>query len=117
MPRRRASVFLKEFVVLFGFLNGVWVAVGVNPGATLLATLEGFLVALVGASGPLPFAFALLPAVLTGGALLLVLRRGGWVGLVAVLVAFLGGVQLVSSPTASLVLLAAALGLGYVATR
>lgn len=116
MPRR-TSVFLKEFVVLFGFLNGVWVAVGVNPGATLLGTLEGFLVALVGASGPLLFAFALLPAVLTVGALFLILRRGGWLGLVAVLTAFLGGVQVVSNPAASLVLLGVAFALGYVATR
>lgn len=114
---RRTSVFLKEFVVLVGFLNGVWAAVGVNPGETLLETLEGFLVALVGASGALAFVFAFLPAVLLVGTLYFILRKGGWLGLVAVVVAFLGGMQVVSNPQASLLLLAVALGLGYVATR
>lgn len=117
MPRRRTSVFLKEFVVLFGFLNGVWAAVGVNPGATLLETLENFVVALIGASGPLLFAFALLPAVLMIVTLYLILRKGGWLGLVAVLVAFFGGIQVVSNPQAAFVLLLVALGLGYLATR
>ena len=117
LPRRRTSLFLKEFVVLVGFLNGVWAAVGVNPGETLLETLEGFLVALVGASGLLAFVFALLPAILLVGTLFLILRKGGWLGLVAVVVAFLGGMQVVSNPQASLLLLLVAFALGYFATR
>lgn len=114
---RRTSVFLKEFVVLFGYLNGVFVAVGVNPAATLLGTLQNLLIALVGADGLLAFAFALLPTILLVLMLYLILRKGGWLGLLAVLAAFVGGMQVVTSPAASLVFLAVGLGLGWVALR
>lgn len=116
MARRRA-IFLKEFVVLFGFLNGVWVAVGLNPGATLLETMQGFLFALTGGSGALEFVFALLPTILLALMIYLILRKGGWLGLVAVVCAFLGGMQIVTAPRVSFVLLLVAMGLGWVATR
>lgn len=114
---RRRAIFLKEFVVLFGFLNGVWVAVGLNPGATLLETLQGFLFALTGGVGALEFVFALLPTVLLALMIYLILRKGGWLGLVAVLAGFVGGMQIVTNPKASLALLVVSMGLGWLATR
>lgn len=88
-----------------------------NPGATLLETLESFLVSLLGANGLLAFVFALLPLALLAVMLWLLLRKGGWLGLLAVLAAFVGGMQVVTNPPASLAFLAIGLGLGYVATR
>lgn len=113
---RRTQVFLKEFVVLFGFLSGVWVAVGVNPTATLLDVLAGFVRGLV-SFGFVEIVFSFLPLAFLVGMLILIHRKGGVVGLLAVAAAFLGGAQIVSNPTASLILLAVALGLGFVATR
>ena len=116
MARRRA-IFLKEFVVLFGFLNGIWVAVGLNPSATLLETIRGFLFALTGGFGALEFVFALLPTILLIAMLYLILKKGGWLGLVAVLCAFLGGMQIVTDPRFAFALLVIAMGLGWFATR
>ena len=113
---RRTGRFLKEFVILFGFLNGVWLAVGVNPGAELLDVVRGTLETLV-AGGWVGFIFAFLPIVLLGVTLWLIFRKGGWVGFAAVACAFLAGLQVTSQPRVMFVLLLAALGLGWVATR
>jgi hypothetical protein len=114
---KRTGVFLKEFVVLFGFLNGVWLAVGVNPGAEFLAILRQTAESLVGVNGWLEFFFALVPLVLVVAALVAILRKGGILGFVAVLVALFAGMLIVSEPRSSFVLLLAALGLGYLAAR
>lgn len=115
MPRR-TGVFLKEFVVLFGFLNGVWFAVGVNPGAELLEVLLGMGQGLV--SGEvLTFLATFVPLALLGGMLFLIHRKGGWLGFAAVAVAFLAGLQVTSAPRVMLLLLVVAFLLGYLATR
>lgn len=115
MPRR-TGVFLKEFVVLFGFLNGVWFAVGVNPGAELLEVLLGMGEGLVSGS-LLEFAATFVPLVLLGVMLFLIHRKGGWLGFAAVGLAFLAGLQVTSAPRVMAVLLLAALALGYWAAR
>lgn len=113
---RRTQVFLKEFVVLFGYLNGIWVAVGVNPGATLLRVLEGYFERLF--SGELvDTLFALVPLLFLIAMLVIIFRKGGWLGLAAVALAFLAGMQILSAPATSLVLLLVALGAGFVATK
>jgi len=120
MPRsvpRRTGVFLKEFVVLFGFLNGVWLAIGVNPGAEFLEIVRETAVSLLGENGWLEFAFHALPLALVGIALFAIFRRGGIVGFVAVAVAFVSGLFVVTAPQWSFGLLLGALALGYWATR
>lgn len=116
MPKRRTQTFLKEFVVLFGFLNGVWVAVGVNPGAKLFEVLVGLVENL--ASGVLvEFLFAFAPLVFLFVMLYLIFRKGGWLGFAAVVLAFVAGMQVVSAPLVSLTLLAGAFAAGYFATK
>lgn len=113
---RRTSVFLKEFVILFGFLNGLWLALGVNPGAKLLEVLEGIVANLV-SGAPTRLLFALLPLVFLVVMLVLIYRKGGWFGFIAVGCGFLAGLQILAAPTVSFALLIAAMLLGYVATR
>lgn len=115
MPRR-TSIFLKEFVILFGFLNGVWFAVGVNPGRELLGVLLGMGEGLV-SGNVLEFAAVFIPLVLLGLTLYLILRKGGWVGFAAVGFAFLAGLNVTANPRAMLAFLVLALGLGFLATK
>lgn len=113
---KRTAVFLREFVILFGFLNGVWLAVGVNPGKELLDVVKGSVEGLL--SGTLiEFLFVFLPLVLLVATLWLIYKKGGWVGFLAVGCAFLGGAEVLASPRTSLVLLAGGLVLGVVATK
>jgi len=112
---RRTAVFLREFVVLFGFLNGVWLAVGVNPGRELLGVARGVVETFVRAQA-VEVAFVLLPIALLVASLWLIHRRAGWLGFLAVGLAFVGGAVLLSSATLSFLLLVAGLGVGVVAT-
>lgn len=113
---RRTGVFLKEFVILFGFLNGLWLALGVNPGAELLDVLVGILASLI-SGAPIRTLAALLPLLLLVVMLYLILKRGGWLGFLAVALAFIAGLSLLGAPTTSFFLLVGALALGWVATR
>lgn len=117
MGKRRTQVFLKESVILFGFLNGLFLALGVNPGAALLEVLRGVLENLIGESGWVALAFTLLPIVLLGVALYFIWKRGGWLGFVAVGCAFIAGLWLLAEPAWGAAMLAGAVVLGVVATR
>jgi len=114
---RRTQVFLKESVIFFGFLNGLFLAIGVNPGATLLDVLRSVIENLVGQSGWVALAFTLLPILLVALALRYIFKRGGWLGFLAVALAFLAGLWLLAEPQLGAGLLVAALILGFLATR
>lgn len=116
MGRRRARAFVKEAVVLFGFLNGLWLAIGVNPARTLLQVLEGIVARLTGGA-PVAFVFTLLPIVLVAAMLVLIHKRAGWLGFAAVGLAFVAGLWLLVAPTLAFFLLLGGLGVGYLATR
>lgn len=115
--RRRTQTFLKESVILFGFLNGLFLGIGVNPAATLLGVIEEILVSLTGGNGIVLLALTLLPLALLGLALYLIWKRGGWLGFVAVALAFVSGLWLLAAPTTAFFLLLGAVALGFVATR
>lgn len=116
MAGKRASKFLREAVVLFGFLNGVWLAVGVNPGARLLEVLEGILQRLTGNEW-VPFLFTIVPILLVAAMLLFIAKRGGVLGFVAVGLAFVAGLNVVVQPVTALALLVAAALVGWFAAR
>lgn len=117
MGRRRANAFLRESVILFGFLNGLFVSLGVNPGATIFAVLGNVIESMAGANGTVRLALTWAPLVLLLGALYLIHKRAGWLGFVAVGLAFLAGLWLLPEPVTGVLLLVGALGLGYVASR
>lgn len=115
MPKR-TETFLKEFVILFGFLNGVWFAVGVNPGAELLEVLLGMGEGLLSGS-TLAFLATAVPLVILGLTLFFIFRKGGWLGFLAVGFAFVAGLQVTSAPKVMAGLLVLSLVLGWFAAR
>lgn len=117
MGKRRAKLFLRESVILFGFLNGLFLSLGVNPGATLLAVLGEILDSLTGGNGAVRLALTLAPLALVGFALYTIHKRAGWLGFVAVAIAFLSGLWILAEPITGILLLLAALGVGYAITR
>ena len=117
MGKRRTQLFLKESVVFFGFLNGLFLALGVSPGAALLDVLRAIVENLVGESGWIALLFTLLPVALLGLALYFIHKRGGWLGFVAVGCAFIAGLWVLAEPGVGAAMLAAAVVLGVVATR
>ena len=83
---KRNEQFVIEFVILFGFLNGLWVYEGVNPEAEILKAFTDLIPEMSS------LLFWSISVLLTGGAITAVYAIGRWIGLVAILAAFLGGV-------------------------
>ncbi|HUR69923.1 MAG TPA: hypothetical protein VM370_11815 [Candidatus Thermoplasmatota archaeon] len=117
MVRRRTTLFLRESVILFGFLNGLFLALGVDPGGTLLSVLGEILDSLTGGNGWVRLVLTVLPLALLAFALYTIHKRAGWLGFVPVGLAFLSGLWLLAQPVTAFALLAAALGIGYLASR
>lgn len=102
-------------MILFGFLNGVWLAVGVNPGRELLGVARGIVETFVRGAA-IEILFVVVPLLLLAASVWLIWRRGRWLGFVAVGVAFVGGAEILASPTLALGLLLLGLVLGVLAT-
>lgn len=117
MPRRRTKLFLRESVVLFGFLSGLFLGLGVNPARSVLGVLEEVAASLTGGNGAIRLVFSLLPLAFLVFALVVIHRRAGWLGFVAVGLAFLGGLWLLPAPVWGTAALGAGLAVGYFASR
>lgn len=83
---KRNERFVIEFVILFGFLNGLWIYAGVNPESEILKAFTDLVPEM---SSVL---FWLITVILTVGTIAVAYKKGRWVVLVAILAAFLGGV-------------------------
>ena len=103
---RRNERFVTEFVNLFGFLNGLWIYAGVNPESEIL---RAFTDLVPGMSSVLFWLVTITCAVATIAA---AYTFGKWLGLVAILAAFLGGVFIESWGIWSLLI---GMGIGWYA--
>ena len=112
MKRGGAIGFFIRFVLLFGFLNGLWLALGINPNAKVFGVVGPFVEQLPPTAG---FIFTILPAIIVVLAVFLIDIRGGWLGFIAVGCGFTGGLLLPLSPIASGIFLGAGLLLGFAA--
>lgn len=94
MPRNKLGIaFVQEFVIGFGFFSGLWIYVGVDPEAQLAEALLSVLKAISPSmASNMSILFWVIPIIMTIGSIVASLLIGGWLGLVAVFLAFLGGV-------------------------
>ena len=83
---KRNENFSLEFVILFGFLNGLWIYAGVNPEAEILKAFTDLV------PGMSSVFFWLITIIVTVGTIAVAFKIGKWWGLTAILAAFLGGV-------------------------
>lgn len=81
------KVFVQEFVIGFGFLGGLWIYAGVNPDTEIL---KAFSVIVPEMSG----FFWWIGVMITIGSIVGAYFIGKWLGLLAVFLAFLGGIFL-----------------------
>ena len=85
--------FIKEFILLFGFLGGFWIYAGVNPEAEIAKAFMEIVESLI------PGTFTALSVLYWIGSLIFMSLSfwssylvGGKAGLIAVILAFLGGI-------------------------
>ena len=104
--------FIQEFVIGFGFLSGLWIYVGVNPETEIFNALLTVMNTL-NPNHSLGFIFWLIPVVILLLSILGTYFTGGWIGMIAIGVAFLSGILIES--TIGIILLGLALVLGFIA--
>ncbi|MFA6089360.1 MAG: hypothetical protein WC755_05825 [Candidatus Woesearchaeota archaeon] len=110
------KTFINEFVVAFGFLSGLWVAVGVNPEAEIFKAFSQVFQQLNAGVG-FSFLFTVLPIILTLATLFGIYFLGGWIGVAAVALGFVAGLLIIINPIIAVILLFASLGLGLLAMK
>jgi len=112
--KRRVARFREEFVVIFGYGTGLFVAVGFNPQEDIFRGAEVFIKTIL----PDPiirFAFALFLLLLLVISVRKAFVTGGPAGIFAIAMGLLAGISTPLTPLAGLGMLALALITGYIA--
>ena len=112
---RRSIV--RELVIGFGFLNGVWLAVGISPGDWIYNFVKPFITNMPPIMRTI---FAIIPTILiiiTAFTIFKTYQHGKVMGVIAVLLAFIAGGLILTNWIATAVLLAIALILGAISFR
>jgi hypothetical protein len=113
--RAHRRQFLKSSVIGFGFLSGLWVHIGIDPSSVVAQWLQQTLLTLDPAHAPwIAIAFLYGPTLLTFLSIILVYRRAGFLGFIAVVLAYAAGFLLAVE---SLILIALAILIGWFAAR
>jgi ABC-type multidrug transport system permease subunit len=103
-------------VIGFGFLSGIWTAIGINPEGLLINALGSVLTAQYSDPAIRTF-FLLLPTLILVVSVIGAYLNGRVPGLMAVLVAYVAGLVILSSFPVGLALICIAIIIAYYATR
>jgi hypothetical protein len=112
---KKSTTYIWQFVIGFGFLSGISTAVGINPEAVILNTLG----TVTGAIYPDPTIrqlFVVLPTILLIISVYGAYKKGGVLGLVSVIIAYMAGLSVLVSTGTALILFIVAVAVGYLAT-
>lgn len=91
MVSKAGLTFVQELVIGFGFLNGLWIHAGANPEAEILKGLTNLIPEMSG------FLFWSISIALISVSIYVTYFIGGWVGIVAIFLAFIGGITIEST--------------------
>ena len=108
------AIFVQEVTIPFGFLNGVWIYVGVNPKAEVLKTFA-WIAERFAPNFQFGLVFLLIPILTTIFYVVVSLVVGGWLGLIAVGFAYLAGLTILTGSLLGIVFFILAIILGFLA--
>lgn len=115
----KSKKFFIEFIVGFGFLSGLWLAIGIDPQAEIFKILQ-FLINYFFKNQEITFwssmFFYVFPTLTLIISLILIYRKAKWWGFIAVGLGFLAGVSILASPFLAIILLIISFLLGFFAT-
>ena len=112
---RRTKTYIWQFTIGLGFLSGLWTAIGIDPEEVFL-NLLGTVTAEVFPDPTLRQIFIILPTLLLLISVWGAYKKGKTLGLASVLIAYVAGLSILVSLWTSMLLLAAAMVTGYLAT-
>ena len=113
---KKSSLFIRQSVIGFGFLSGIFTAIGIDPEEAVIA-LAGSTITSLYPSKEIGYLFVILPTILLLISIFTAYRFGGITGLVSVVVAYFAGLLAFTTPFSAVILLIAAIVLGYLATN
>jgi len=112
---KKSRAYIWQFVIGFGFLSGIWTAIGIDPEEVILNAL-GTVTGTIFSDPTLRQVFIVLPTILLLVSVYSAYKKGRILGLVAVVIAYLAGLSILVSLGTTTVLLLAAVVIGYLAT-
>lgn len=89
MSNSKSGLFIKELVIGWGFLSGLWIYAGVDPEAVVIGAFANVLQEL---GSPYGWILWLLPIASTIGSAITAWVMGGSLGIISIVLAFLGGI-------------------------
>jgi hypothetical protein len=110
----RSMSYIRHFVIGLGFFSGLWTAVGINPGEVILNAL-GTVTGEVYPDPRVRQLFIILPLLLLLISICGAYKKGRFVGLTSVLIAYLAGLSILVNLWTSLAILLVAVLTGYFA--
>ncbi len=113
---KKSSLFIRQSVIGLGFLSGIFTAIGIDPQQVVISVI-GKAVESVYPGPEISAIFIILPTILLFLSLVAAYLKGRILGLVSVLVAYFAGILILVSTALALILLAGAIGIGYLATN
>jgi hypothetical protein len=113
---KRSRAYIWQFVIGFGFLSGIWTALGIDPGEVIFNAL-GTVTETIFPDPTLRQVFIIIPTILFLVSVCSAYKKGRIPGLAAVVIAYLAGLSILISLGTTIVLLLAAVVIGYLATR
>jgi hypothetical protein len=111
---KRSRTYIWQFTIGLGLLSGLWTAIGIDPGEVIL-NLLGTATGDVLPDPTIRQLFILLPTILLIISVWRAYKKGKVFGLASVLIAYVAGLSVLVSFWTSLVLLIAAIAIGYLA--
>ena len=105
------EIFVEEFVIGFGFLSGLFVNIGVDPEGLIYETLFNALAKINPDVAWFGILFTILGIIVLIMTIFGAFEMGGVIGLIAVFLAFLGGVLITTQIGWILLIVAVVIGL------
>ena len=113
----RFNYIVKELIIGFGFLNGLWYAIGTSPGTEILGFINRYLSLM---PELLQKIILMIPFILMAGTIITIItvyRKGRILGIIAISLAFLSGAIILKNWKAALIVLLASIILGLISFK
>jgi hypothetical protein len=112
---KRSRTYIWQFTIGLGFLSGLWTAIGIDPEEVVL-NLLGTVTSEIFPDPTLRQLFIILPTILLLFSVFGAYKKGKELGLASVIIAYVAGLSVLVALWTSVLLLAAAMVTGYLAT-
>jgi len=114
--KRKTKNYLWQSVIGFGFLSGLWTAIGIDPEQVVLTAVQNA-VDTAYSDSAIHTLFIVLPTLLLLFSIYGAYKNGKVPGLVSVIVAYFSGLLILNQTGLALVLLLCAIVFGWIATN